>query len=84
MMLAQSEMVLIAVWVEKTRLGDFFAGVPEQPSVYHLRCISSDQTVRFRFETGNLVAEANRQCVASGAWFHCATSAKATRSFCEF
>jgi hypothetical protein len=52
---------LIAVWMTKKGLGQFFAGVPEQPSVYTLRCVSSVQRIRFRFETGNLAGEAKRK-----------------------
>ncbi|HTU49161.1 MAG TPA: hypothetical protein VMF56_01130 [Acidobacteriaceae bacterium] len=59
---SEQDAVLIAVWVEKEGEAPWFAGVPEQPSVYHLRCVSSSQEVNFRFQTGNLIAEAKRKC----------------------
>jgi hypothetical protein len=59
---SEQNSVLIAVWVEKEGEALWFAGVPEQPSVYHLRCVSSRKEVNFRFQTGNLIAEAKRKC----------------------
>ena len=62
LMVAALDTVLVVVWVLKRERGDFFAGVPEQPSVYKLRCRSVDGSVSFAFHTGNLVAEAKRKC----------------------
>ena len=59
---SKEDAVLIAVWVEKEGDALWFAGVPEQPSVYHLRCVSLPKEVSFRFQTGNLIAEAKRKC----------------------
>jgi hypothetical protein len=62
-MLFEPNTTLIAVWVTKEGKAPFFAGVPEQPSVYNLRCMSSTQQISFHFETGYLIAEAKRKCV---------------------